>query len=58
MSSAKASVCFTSHSEAPRLLRHALTLRSRAPKVKAAQQSLGSSSVGPEGLCGKSLGTS
>lgn len=50
-------VCFTSHSEALWLRPCALTLRSRAPKVKEAQQSLGSLTVGPVGLCGESLGT-
>ncbi|TNN69621.1 hypothetical protein EYF80_020111 [Liparis tanakae] len=34
-----------------------LALASQAPKVKAAQQSLGSLAVGPEGPCGESLGT-
>ncbi len=57
VSFAKTSVCFTFHSEAPRLYPSTLTLRSRAPKVEAAQQSLGSSTVRPEGFCDKSLGT-
>lgn len=30
-----------------------LSMRSQAPKVKAAEQSLGSSTEGPKGLCGK-----